>query len=47
MHVHISWATALVTLLSWVAVVGAVNLLARTAPGSRFARSWSLISSAN
>jgi hypothetical protein len=47
MHVHISWATALVTILSWVATVGAVNLLARAYPGSRFARGWSLVSSAN
>lgn len=47
MHVHISWATVLITLLSYIAVVGAVNLFARTHPGGKFSQAWSLISSAN
>lgn len=47
MHVHISWATALIVLLSWVVSVGAVNLLARTFPSSRWAQAWSLVSSSN
>jgi len=46
MHVHISWATALIILLSWVAVVGAVNLFARAHSGSRWAQAWQLVSSA-
>lgn len=47
MHVHISWATALIILLSYVATVGAVNLFARAHPGSKWAQAWSLVSSAN
>jgi len=47
MHVHISWATVLIQLLSFIAVVGAVNLFARTHPSGKFAQAWSLLSSAN
>lgn len=46
MHVHISWATALITLFAWMVTVGAVNLLARSRPNNRFSQAWSLISSA-
>lgn len=46
MHVHISWATALVTLFSWLVTVGALNLLARSRPNSRLAQGWTLVSSA-
>jgi hypothetical protein len=46
MHVHISWATALITLLAWIVTVGALNLLARSRPNGRLSQAWSLISSA-
>jgi hypothetical protein len=47
MHVHISWATALIALLAWMVTVGALNLLARSRPGSSLSQAWSLISSAS
>lgn len=47
MHIHVSWATALITLLSWMVTVGAVNLLARSRPNARLSQAWSLISSAS
>lgn len=47
MHVHISWATVLIILLSYISIVGAVNMFARAHPGSKLSQAWSLVSSAN
>jgi hypothetical protein len=44
MHVHISWAVALVYLLTWIAVVGSLNMLARRSSGT-LSNAWSLIAS--
>lgn len=46
MHVHISWAHALVILLTFVAVIGSLNMLARTSPNSTWAGAWRNVSSA-
>lgn len=47
MHVHISWATALIILLSYVAVVGAINMFARSHAGSKWSQAWGLVASPN
>lgn len=44
MHVHISWLTAIVALLSWMVTVGAVNLFFNLRPNAPGAHAWSLIS---
>jgi hypothetical protein len=46
MHVHISWAVALVYLLTWIAVVGSINMLARRSSG-RWSQAWSLVATPN
>jgi hypothetical protein len=45
MHVHISWLTAIVYLLSWLVTVGVVNLFYRTHPSAFGASAWANVAS--
>jgi hypothetical protein len=46
MHVHISWAVALIYVLTYIAVIGAINMLARRSSG-RWASGWRLVATPN
>lgn len=45
MHIHVSWLTAIIYLLSWVVSVGALNFFYRTHPHAFGAAAWSNIAS--
>jgi hypothetical protein len=46
MHLHISAMAALVYVLTWIAVIGSLNMLARRSTG-KLSQAWSLVASPN